>query len=321
MENGQRPAGQVLVTMVAGLALAGFFNAASLAGTARALPIDTWYGPVAVVVAEAVETASHWLLLDRPRTGLDVALGRNHPPPAPTSDPPPPTTTKVPELAPTTTSVPRNPTPDDPVRLWIIGDSLVQAPGELLANLAAESGVLEATLDFKLVSGLTRPDFFDWPAHIETTVLHLDPEVIVAMFGGNDGQSVDVGGKILVKWTPEWLAWYRPRVAEAMGALEGDGRHILWVGLPIMRNDTFTEHVRLLNEIYAAESQLHDHVLFVDIFDLFADASGSYADYLTDDEGTLRLMRADDGAHFTTAGGQRLANLVYSMIVSSFALK
>jgi hypothetical protein len=321
MENGQRSAAHVLVTMVAALMLAGFLNAASLAGTARALPIDTWYRPAALVVAEAVETASQWLFLDRPRTGLDVALGRNPPLPAPTSDPPPPTTTKVPELATTTTSVPRTPTLDDPVRLWIIGDSLIQAPGEVLANLAAESGVLEATLDFKLVSGLTRPDFFDWPEHIENTILHLDPEVIVAMFGGNDGQSVDVGGKILVKWTPEWLAWYRPRVAEAMGALEGDGRHILWVGLPIMRNDTFTEHVRLLNEIYAAESQLHDDVLFVDIFDLFADASGSYADYLIDDEGTLRLMRADDGAHFTTAGAQRLANLVYSMIASSLALK
>lgn len=318
METGHRPAGQVLATMAMGLVLAGFFNSASLADTARRLPIDTWYRSVALAVAEGVETASNWLWLDRPRYGVEVTLGRE----PVTSDPtpvtsPPPTTAPLGAVSPTTTLAMRIPTSDNPLRLWIIGDSLIQAPGELLANLASESGYMEATLDFKLVSGLTRPDFFDWPEHIRTTIPQLDPEVIVAMFGGNDGQSVDVGGSILEKWTPEWLAWYRPRVTEAMDALQGDGRHILWIGLPIMRNDTFTEHVRLLNEIYADEARLHNGLLYVDTFDLFADESGAYADYLTDEEGTLRLMRADDGAHFTTAGGQRLANLLYSRIDSA----
>ena len=45
-------------------------------------------------------------------------------------------------------------------------------------------------VDYKVSSGLARPDFFDWPAHLRRQLPAVDPDIVVVTFGGNDAQGM-----------------------------------------------------------------------------------------------------------------------------------
>src|SRR5712691_7268197 len=55
--------------------------------------------------------------------------------------------------------------PDDPLRLWIGGDSLAGSLGPSLGDQTAKTGVVLPTFDSRPSSGLASPSFFDWPKH------------------------------------------------------------------------------------------------------------------------------------------------------------
>ena len=73
-------------------------------------------------------------------------------------------------------------------------------------------------LDYKVSSGLARPDFFDWPAEIDAKLPEVDPDIVVATFGGNDAQGLSVAnGDFIVgrpgeRTRPSGVAEYGRRV-------------------------------------------------------------------------------------------------------------
>lgn len=319
------PAGHALLVTVIALLLGSLLNARALERTASNLPFGVQRS-VALAFAAPLRAVSSFLFLDRPRLALDELLGRRagteNPSPV-EQDLPPVTTTRSNPTA-TTTAVPdaltpRVPTAENPLRVWIIGDSLMELLGPSLVNLAEESGVVDARVDFRFVSGLTRKDFFDWPAHAAEQIPLLRPEVIIAMYGGNDGQDAMVDGVLVEKWTPPWVDFYRERVAEAMDVFTAEGARVYWIGLPIMQNDLFSEHIQIMNGVYHDEADKRPAVTVVDSWNTFTDPNGDYSAYLTNDSGRLELMRYGDGVHFTWAGARRLAKVVFSQLVGDWS--
>lgn len=309
------PAGHVLLAVVIALSLGSLLNARSLDRTATNLPYGTTRS-VAMAVTGPLRAVSSFLQLDRPRQALDSFLGRTTSPTPEVVVAPPTTTstTVVPDAPRTSTTAPptqpvelRAPTGADPLDVWIIGDSLMELLGPSLVNAGADSGVVDAEVDFRFVSGLTRRDFFDWPVYAAEQLPEIQPDAVIAMFGGNDGQDAQVDGVLVEKWTPEWVEFYRGRVAEAMDVFTTEGSHVYWIALPIMANDVFSEHVQLMNDVYREEAAKRPGVTVIESWDLFTDENGNYSAYLTNDDGNLELMRYGDGVHFTWAGARRLA--------------
>ena len=126
---------------------------------------------------------------------------------------------------------PGPPTADNPAVLYIIGDSDAGSIGPSLQRLASKTGVVKSVLDYKVSSGLTRPDFFDWPKHVQKKVPEVGPQIVVVTFGGNDAQPIKAqNGKTYQVSDPEWKAEYERRVGAAMDFLGADGRKVIWVG-------------------------------------------------------------------------------------------
>jgi lysophospholipase L1-like esterase len=327
------PAGHVLLTGLLFLGLGTFLNAASLLKTAERQPAGT-VRTVAVGVMSPLAEMSDVLLIDRPRQLLDRALGRAPAAPEPddTGVAAPPatilhpegggstTTTGAPDTPTTTTPAAdlREVTPADPLKLWIIGDSFVELFGPALQNDAADTGVVESEVDFRFVSGLTRPDYFDWPAHIAARLPEVQPDAVVVMFGGNDGQPMYLAGGTLETETPEWFEEYHARVGAAMDLLLTGAARVYWVGLPIMRDDQFTQRVIGFNEVYQEEAARRPGVVYLDTFPLFQDENGEYSTYLKNNSGDLLEMRTDDGAHFTWNGAYRLSWFVLNKIADEW---
>jgi lysophospholipase L1-like esterase len=328
-------AGHVLVTGLICLGLATFLNAASLLRTAERQPLGATR-TLAVGIMSPLAEMSGVLFLDRPRGLVDRALGRVPAPEEP-DEPADPviihpegwdggtstTSTTVPgDTTTTTTTVPaadlREITAAEPLNLWIIGDSFVELFGPALENDAADTGVMETEVDFRFISGLVRSDYFDWPAHIEQRLPEVQPDAVVVMFGGNDGQPLTWQGVELQPDTPEWLEIYHMLVGEAMDTLLVGTTRVYWVGLPIMRDDRFTERVIGFNEVYREEAAKRPGVVYVDIFDLFKDENGEYSTYLRTESGDLLDMRMEDGAHFSWNGAYRLSGFVLEAIAADW---
>ena len=205
-------------------------------------------------------------------------------------------------------------TEDDPLKLWVGGDSLSLSLTVGFGRVTSPT-LVDFTRDTQLSSGLTRKDFLDWPQRLARLLIEDRPDVLVIMFGGNDYQDVIFNGQLLERPSQPWLDFYRSRVAEAMDLLNQPGLQVIWVGQPVMRNDFFATGMAHLNEIYRSEAATRSSIAYFDTWSLFTDPQGNYTETI---DGTL--MRESDGIHLTTAGGIRLAEAIWQQVAPNWRL-
>jgi len=222
-------------------------------------------------------------------------------------------------------------TADDPLRLWIGGDSLAGSLGPSLGDIAGATGVIQPYFDSRVSSGLTSPNFFDWPTHAEAEMERLDPEIAVFIIGANDypatmqgvapttstasgssgssGSSAsDASGTVADDAEP-WNIDYAERVEAMYTTLSKPGRTVIWVGPPSFKNERENAAIQLISSVSKGVIDRHPDGVFVDDYTLFLDSNGKYADRLPDQRGNLVTVRTGDGVHFTPDGAERLAEL------------
>jgi len=212
----------------------------------------------------------------------------------------------------------RTPTAGDPARVLLVGDSEAGGLSPFLSTVLDATGVTKLSTDYKVSSGLVRPDFYDWPAHLRETVPAVAPDVVVALFGGNDGQSFlgsdatagAAAGKAVD--TPEWRAEYGRRVGEVMDFLSADGRTLVWVGVPNAEDERLTASLNVQNQVVKEQIASHPNVLFVDSWYHFTGIDGSFAPLIMDPrDSEFKPVRSEtDGFHLNTVGEEILAYYV-----------
>ena len=202
-------------------------------------------------------------------------------------------------------------TSHDPLVLWVGGDSLAGTLGPSLGEQAGATGVVQPIFDSRVSSGLSTPDFFDWPEHAadpEAEVVQLDPDVVVFIIGANDWPSVT--------GAPAWEAEYSQQVEKMLTTLEGtrDDRHVYWVGSPILQEKRKDTGVQQINAVARRVVEQHPRATYVDAYTLLSDTDRKYAASLPDESGKSVRVRAGDGVHLTDAGGDLLARPVFDLI-------
>jgi hypothetical protein len=203
--------------------------------------------------------------------------------------------------------------------VYIAGDSDAGAFAPYLKKLIDQTGVVNVTTDYKVSSGLSRPDFYDWPARFAAQIPAVRPDIVVVTFGGNDGQGMTGPNapKGAAVDSPEWRAEYGRRVGEVMDFLRADGRTLIWVGIPNGPSDEFTARLRVQNEVVVAQAQARPDVVFIDAWNRFTGLSGGYAEYVVDPrDGVSKPVRAKDGFHLNTDGAEILSLDIATAIVN-----
>jgi uncharacterized protein len=225
----------------------------------------------------------------------------------------------VPVTEPATTAVPTTagvPTTDNPIKLYIAGDSDAGTFAPYLQSLLDTSKLVATTLDYKVSSGLARPDFFDWPAHFASKIPEVGPAIVVVTFGGNDSQGLTNGSGTFVANQPKgdaaadagWRAEYAKRVGAVMDALAADGRTLIWVGVPNDDNPDVTARLQVQDQVVRDQVAAHPGVVFVDTWALFSGRNGGWADFVIDPrDGLGKEVRASDGFHLNQTGAEILA--------------
>ena len=128
------------------------------------------------------------------------------------------------------------PTATAPLRVLAIGDSIGLSFGQAVATKLDASGLAHTTVDGREGTGLARPDSFDWSAEVQADLAQFHPQVVVAMFGGNDDQDVIVNNRFITFGSTRWQQIYAARVAQIAAEVHAAGARLLWAGLPVMRS-------------------------------------------------------------------------------------
>jgi uncharacterized protein len=221
--------------------------------------------------------------------------------------------------APPSTAAPEEtgpPTADNPARLLVVGDSDAGTFGPYLEELMDDAGVVDSDIDYKVSSGLSRPDFFDWPEHVGTKLAQVDPDIVVVTFGGNDAQGMaTVDGEFPGEWAnpvggkATWFPEYRRRVGEFVDLLLADpDRTVIWVGIPNDDNPEVTKRMAVQDQAVRAALRTRPRVIFVDTWKRFSGRDGNWAEYVIDPRDSQgKDVRAEDGFHLNENGAEILA--------------
>jgi uncharacterized protein len=293
-------------------------------GTRRTVSLDV-VGPIAAL--------SRGLGLSHVVGWADDALGRTPgggPTLAKRNAPPPPTggTGRAPHAVPsggpgptTTTTLPtlnQHPTAADPLRVLVIGDSIGIDLGQpLVADLSA-TGVATATLDGRIDTGLSRPDYFNWPAELSVDLANDRPQLVVVMMGANDPQSLVGPDGSTAYGAPGWNAGYGQRVSALIAEAKADGAHVLWVGMPPMARADLNAAMQVLNSVVQAQvaATPGSGATYLGSSGVLGDAQGNYTAYLPDSSGAEVNIRTSDGTHLSPGGGERLSQAVLASLRS-----
>ncbi|MDQ6832586.1 MAG: DUF459 domain-containing protein [Chloroflexota bacterium] len=328
------------------LAITLLLNTRSFVRIAEEQP-DSWVRPVLLTGAHGLDTIASAVRLDRMNAWIDDALHRRDDAPrfgsiatnrpAATLAPPavrdaPADTRAAPALEPTNRTAataatavtplgpPLPPTPIlravttvNPLRVYVAGDSFATWMGYDFADYAKREDLITSLLDFKISSGLARPDYFDWPARLTQEMTdNPSPEAVVWFAGANDYVDMRTGAGSLTRGTSEWLTEYRKRAATVMEIVGRGGGQMYWVGQPIMRDKARSNVVADINTVVLAEAASRPWVHYIDTWPMFTDTSGNYAAFLPDASGELVQVRQSEGIHLTRTATTWVSDRVYA---------
>jgi len=277
-------------------------------GTRRTVSLDVT-GPVAAI-SRALQL-SHIVSVTGRGDGLSGgAAGLTVAGPRPVSAPAPKKGRTAPATPTTVPPNPKEPTAANPLRVLIVGDSIGIDLGDALQPDLAGTGVVSAALDGRVSTGLTRPDYFNWPAELTADLKSQNPQVVVIMIGANDAQ--DFLGPPDVPYTsPQWNTLYAQRVAQFMQIAGSGGATVVWVGMPPMQNPGLNAQMSDVNAVAQQQAvKAHPPVTYLSTDRSLGTAQGGYTAFITTGAGQVVNVRTPDGTHLTPGGGQVAAQQV-----------
>ena len=306
----------VLGLMAAALAIWLLLDAVTLEHNAEVSPIGTRRS-VAMAVLRPLAAISRFTQVSRLESTANGVLGRSTvgsgghtfvviAPPVVQAN-----STKHPPIHPSVTTLPpdplQNPTAANPLRALLLGDSLGLDLGGPLQNRLASTGLVAATLDGKESTGLTRPDYFDWPAELNRAMEQVNPQLVVVMMGANDPQSF-LGPPVISYGTAQWNREYEHRAVRFMRQATSNGARLIWVSLPAMRDPALAARLGTVNALQKAAAAKVPGVIYLSS-NPSVSPGGEYTAFVTSN-GQNVPVREPDGVHVSAQGGALLSEEV-----------
>jgi hypothetical protein len=201
------------------------------------------------------------------------------------------------------------------ITVLIAGDSMIAdyLGAELQRKLSQRSEFSAVIRDGRYSTGLSRDDYFDWPAQMVTLVAEHKPDLVIVCLGGNDAQDILENKKRYYPGSAEWNTAYRNRAEKLIKAGTANGTRFIWLGLPVVGNEKFAEYYKTI--VYLQElscnflNSANQNPLkaeFIDNWKVLADPDGSYNSYRVTEKGRIRI-RSSDRIHVNQAGAELLA--------------
>lgn len=192
-------------------------------------------------------------------------------------------------------------------KVLLAGDSLMQGPATQLAARLRSHGV--RPIDASRVStGLSYPQFFDWPERVKTAIEKEKVDVVIMFLGANDTFDMFDGPRLIKLGSPQWNQMYAQRIEAIASMAQAHKVALLWLGLPAMNRSDIQPHIHAMNQLYSSTVQRHGG-LFMPTAEVIGNSEKEFSPTKSID-GRSVLTRGEDGVHFTLTGWSMLADAV-----------
>ncbi len=196
------------------------------------------------------------------------------------------------------------------VKILLIGDSMMmEGLGPTLQKALRKRSDVEVVREGRYSSGLSKPDFFNWPENLKKLLEKHAPDMLIISLGANDTQDIMVGKKRFRIDTDGWERVYAIRVLNFLELATENNRKVLWVSLPIMGPMPYGNRTKLINAITADMSAFYPAVAYENIEHLLT-KNGKYTSFIKDKDNKTIRLRSKDNIHVSTAGGHILTRHV-----------
>lgn len=199
-------------------------------------------------------------------------------------------------------------------RVLLLGDSNMYGHfGKLLRQTLQDAG-FEVKRRAKAGSGLAFPGFFDWARKAPEWAQRHQADVVILIFGGNDGQSMKP--EITDRWSrkipwdsdEEWSEEYTRRVRRLARALTEGGRRLIVLSPTNRRPGKARERMRRIVRLQQDVIEGVANARWIDTYSLTSNNDGRYLGRGWDESGRWVRYRKRDGIHLTEAGAAALRN-------------
>lgn len=208
-------------------------------------------------------------------------------------------------------------TAEEPARIMVIGDSLSQGFADALKASAAERGVAAVVTNRGRVStGLSRSDFYDWPANFAELAASEKPDIVVAHFGANDMQGVVRPENKAGYGSEGWDAAYRAEVNRILATAAENDIVLMWLGPAPDGNTNLGKHMTMIAPLFAEEAKAHN-AIFLPLADFTSGPAGEYVTSVAIG-GKDVTIRTGDGSHFNGTGYRLVADRILDDLLRRF---
>ena len=195
----------------------------------------------------------------------------------------------------------------------VIGDSLGILLSQGLTEAFADKPEIAILRRARENTGLVRDDYFDWTKGARDVAAGDKANLVVMMIGSNDRQTLRDGAGPAELRSPRWNQAYAERVDAILQIFRERKIPVIWVGLPVMKNERFSADMAAMNEIFKQRAGKAG-AAYVESWEPFLDDRGQYGAYGPDVNGQFQKLRSADGVHFTKPGARKLAYFLESEI-------
>jgi hypothetical protein len=316
-------AGRGVAIVVLSLLMAAFLDADSLASSVSQQPFGASRS-FELAPVNVIKTISHWTGLNQPVRLINHQVHRRpvtagH---AVKLQPAPRPGAKAgvdggsPAVAGPVQGPParRVPTVQQPLKVWMAGDSLMGSISQSFTALVRADARLQVSSDYRIGTGLARPDVFNWPDRIRDQLVAATPDVVVLSFGTNDDQDMASAGRRVALGGADWQATYARRVNDILTIAATGTRQVIWLGIPAVRRARLNHTKDIINQVVKTAAASFPAVAYVDPGPALDTPAGGYTTYLNDNTGKPIAVRESDGIHLTMSGANHVTPLILTAI-------
>ena len=199
-------------------------------------------------------------------------------------------------------------------RILFAGDSMMQGVAPIvisrLRRMFPHGVYVDAS---KESTGLTVKRYFDWPTRIREECVKQGLRTVVIFLGPNDPWDIYERKQRYIFPSDKWEQKYRSRVDEVLDFAAAQGVRVIWIGLPVMREDRIEQGAKIENKIFQEETKKYKFD-YLSTGDLLGAVDQPYKKYIEDPKSGKIVVRADDGIHFTSKGLRMISSRVEELL-------
>jgi len=203
---------------------------------------------------------------------------------------------------------------DTAPKILFAGDSMMQGVAPIVIRRMRKDYPDGVFVDLsKPSTGLVARRYFDWPAKIKEESIKHGIQIIVMFLGPNDPWDIYEGKKRYAFPSESWEDKYRSRVDEVLDFAASNGIRVIWIGLPVMREERIQQGAKIENRIFQGEAEKYKFD-YLPTENFLGSLDDPYTKYIDDPKKGKLAVRLDDGVHFTMLGLRMISSRVDELL-------